>query len=163
MGANILQSGNLATSPRHSNIRSGDFTSTRNDAAIAAADRLQAQTIRVDSSMKREPLAGHKRNLTVGFNQLNSGTAFNTLQGPQTHAHEDSIFFDDEVNNLKARPSMKLSDIFNSQMLNSEKDGAIGSQNSLFQDGNNTFTSNLSKRLAQAMLQHTSAQGKWFK
>lgn len=58
---------------------------------------------------------------------------------------------------------MKLSDIFNSQMLNSEKDGAIGSQNSLFQDGNNTFTSNLSKRLAQAMLQHTSAQGKWFK
>lgn len=82
MGANILQSGNLATSPRHSNIRSGDFTSTRNDAAIAAADRLQAQTIRVDSSMKREPLAGHKRNLTVGFNQLNSGTAFNTLQGP---------------------------------------------------------------------------------
>ena len=70
---------------------------------------------------------------------------------------DDSLFLEDEAPVKMKGPSMKLSDIFGSQLLNSDKDETIGSQNSLFKDGNNTFTSNLSRRLAMAMQMHTSA------
>ena len=75
IGANILtsnlQSGTVGqNSPRHSIMKSGDHVNSRNNETMPIAERAQAQTIRVDSSMKREPLASHKRNLTVGFNAV---------------------------------------------------------------------------------------------
>ena len=41
--------------------------------------------------------------------------------------------------------------------------GTMNSNDSLLAGFNNSFTSNLSKKLAKAMLQHTSLQSKWLK
>ena len=41
--------------------------------------------------------------------------------------------------------------------------GTMNSNDSLLAGFNNSFTSNLSKKLAKAMLQHSSLQFKWLK
>ena len=129
-----------------------------------------AQSIRVDSSLKKEP-PNHKRNLTVGFNSnQNQSVAFQTINGAG-QLNDSSLLLEDSsiIGNTRNRPKLRLTDIMNSQMLTTAQPSAedkaffgIQSSNSLM-DAGQSFTSNLSKRLANAMTKHTSAQYKWLK
>ena len=102
-----------------------------------------AQSIRVDSSLKKEP-PSHKRNLSVGFNSnQNPIVAFQTINGSNPNPaalNESSLLFEDSIHsNTRNRPKMRLTELMNSQILPTstinERDGDATGKTAAFFGG----------------------------